>query len=96
MLGKVNLDQQFGRFQDHWSPKIIATVNDYDVKIDEACRRAGQSLAIASQIQHGTSIRRIRTLRARLRKWEDAEAVKCLDEELLLLPQRKMDGVTYQ
>jgi len=55
-------------------------------EIDEACRRAGQSLAIASQIQHGTSIRRIRNLRDQMRKWEDAEAVKCLDEELLMLP----------
>jgi mannose-6-phosphate isomerase-like protein (cupin superfamily) len=30
---KVNLDQQFARFQEHWSPKIVAGLNDYDVKV---------------------------------------------------------------
>jgi mannose-6-phosphate isomerase-like protein (cupin superfamily) len=30
---KVNLDQQFGRFQEHWSPKIVASLNDYEVKV---------------------------------------------------------------
>ena len=33
MAGKVNLDEQFGRFDDRWSPKIVASVNDYDVKV---------------------------------------------------------------
>jgi mannose-6-phosphate isomerase-like protein (cupin superfamily) len=30
---KVNLHEQFGRFQEHWSPKIVTSVNDYDVKV---------------------------------------------------------------
>jgi mannose-6-phosphate isomerase-like protein (cupin superfamily) len=33
MNAKVNLDQQFERFHDHWNPKIVATVNDYDIKL---------------------------------------------------------------
>jgi hypothetical protein len=33
MNTKVNLDRQFGRFHDHWHPRIVATVNDYDVKL---------------------------------------------------------------
>jgi hypothetical protein len=33
MNTKVNLDQQFKRFHDHWSPRIVATVNDYDIKL---------------------------------------------------------------
>jgi mannose-6-phosphate isomerase-like protein (cupin superfamily) len=33
MDAKVNLDQQFGRFHDYWSPRIVATVNDYDIKL---------------------------------------------------------------
>lgn len=33
MAAKVNLQEQFGRFDDHWSPKIVAGVNDYDVKV---------------------------------------------------------------
>jgi mannose-6-phosphate isomerase-like protein (cupin superfamily) len=33
LADKVNLAAQFGRFNDHWSPKIVATLNDYDVKV---------------------------------------------------------------
>ena len=33
MAGKVNLHEQFARFDDHWSPKIVANVNDYDLKL---------------------------------------------------------------
>jgi mannose-6-phosphate isomerase-like protein (cupin superfamily) len=28
----VNLEDKFGRFRDHWSPKILAQLNDYHVK----------------------------------------------------------------
>jgi mannose-6-phosphate isomerase-like protein (cupin superfamily) len=28
----VNLEDKFGRFADHWSPKILAKLNDYHVK----------------------------------------------------------------
>jgi mannose-6-phosphate isomerase-like protein (cupin superfamily) len=33
MNAKVNLREQFARFDDHWSPKIVASVNDYDIKL---------------------------------------------------------------
>jgi mannose-6-phosphate isomerase-like protein (cupin superfamily) len=33
MHAAVNLDQQFGRFHDHWHPKIVASVNDDEVKL---------------------------------------------------------------
>ena len=33
MAGKVNLQEQFARLDDYWSPKIVASVNDYDVKL---------------------------------------------------------------
>lgn len=33
LTGKVSLEEQFGRFDDYWSPKIVASVNDYDVKV---------------------------------------------------------------
>jgi mannose-6-phosphate isomerase-like protein (cupin superfamily) len=29
----VNLAERFGRFTDHWSPKIVAEVNDMHVKV---------------------------------------------------------------
>ena len=28
----VNLEDKFGRFSEHWQPKILAQVNDYHVK----------------------------------------------------------------
>jgi mannose-6-phosphate isomerase-like protein (cupin superfamily) len=28
----VNLEKKFGRFDEHWSPKILARLNDYHVK----------------------------------------------------------------
>jgi mannose-6-phosphate isomerase-like protein (cupin superfamily) len=36
LAGKVNLREQFARFDDYWSPKIVASVNDYDVKLVKA------------------------------------------------------------
>ena len=33
MAGKVNLQAQFARFDDYWSPKIVASINDYDIKL---------------------------------------------------------------
>jgi mannose-6-phosphate isomerase-like protein (cupin superfamily) len=33
LTGKVNLQAQFARFDDYWSPKIVASVNDYDIKL---------------------------------------------------------------
>ena len=33
MAERVNLDEQFGRFNEYWSPKIVAGVNDYDIKL---------------------------------------------------------------
>jgi mannose-6-phosphate isomerase-like protein (cupin superfamily) len=28
----INLEDKFGKFGDHWSPKILAKLNDYHVK----------------------------------------------------------------
>jgi mannose-6-phosphate isomerase-like protein (cupin superfamily) len=33
MSGVVDLSAAFERFDDRWSPKIVATVNDFDVKV---------------------------------------------------------------
>jgi mannose-6-phosphate isomerase-like protein (cupin superfamily) len=32
-MDKINLDEKFGLFDEHWRPKIIATVNGQEVKI---------------------------------------------------------------
>ncbi len=32
MVDKVNVAEKFSRFSDHWSPKIIAELNDFYVK----------------------------------------------------------------
>ncbi len=29
----VNLEERFAKFSDHWSPKIIAQMNDYHFKL---------------------------------------------------------------
>lgn len=29
----INLAERFSQFSEHWSPKIIARMNDYDVKV---------------------------------------------------------------
>jgi mannose-6-phosphate isomerase-like protein (cupin superfamily) len=33
LVGKVNVQEQFARFDDYWSPKIVASINGYDVKL---------------------------------------------------------------
>jgi mannose-6-phosphate isomerase-like protein (cupin superfamily) len=32
-MGKVNLAEKLALFQEHWQPKIVAAINDYDVRI---------------------------------------------------------------
>lgn len=33
MMDKINLDEKFGLFEEHWWPKIIAALNGQQVKI---------------------------------------------------------------
>ena len=33
MTGAVNLQQKLASFSDHWSPRVVATVNDHDVMV---------------------------------------------------------------
>lgn len=54
-------------------------------EIDEACERASEALAIAGQIQHAITMRRIHNVRSRMERWKDTAAVKTLDEQLLLV-----------
>ena len=35
MNATVNLDRQFERVHDHWHPRIVASVNDDEVKLDK-------------------------------------------------------------
>jgi len=32
-MEKVNLEEKFALLSDHWNPKIIATIDDYEVKV---------------------------------------------------------------
>jgi len=32
-MDKVNLAQKFAAFADHWSPKIVGRLDDYDIKL---------------------------------------------------------------
>ncbi len=31
--GAINLDEKFASFSDRWSPKVVATLNDYDIMV---------------------------------------------------------------
>lgn len=33
MAEAINLDERFARFAEQWSPKVIARLNDYEVKL---------------------------------------------------------------
>jgi hypothetical protein len=48
MDAKVNLDQQFGRFHEHRSPKIVATVDDDDVKLVEVQGEFGDATQVGT------------------------------------------------
>jgi len=32
-MGKINLKEKLALFSDHWSPKIITEMNDYQIKL---------------------------------------------------------------
>ena len=32
-MGKINLSEKLSKFSDHWSPKVIAEMNDYQFKL---------------------------------------------------------------
>ena len=32
-IEKVNLAEKFAQFSDHWSPKLVGTINDFAVKL---------------------------------------------------------------
>ena len=32
-MGKINIEEKLSKFSDHWSPKIIAEMNDYQFKL---------------------------------------------------------------
>jgi len=33
MINKVNFSEKFGKFNEQWSPKIVAELNDYHLKV---------------------------------------------------------------
>jgi len=35
-MNKVNLEEKLALFDDHWSPKIVAKLNDYDIQVAKA------------------------------------------------------------
>ena len=32
-MNKVNLAEKFAQFADHWSPKVVGTLDDYEIKL---------------------------------------------------------------
>jgi len=35
-MDKINVDEKFGRFTEHWRPKVIGTLNGQEVLLLEA------------------------------------------------------------
>jgi len=33
MIEKINLQQKLGKFSEHWSPKLVAEIDDYHIKL---------------------------------------------------------------
>jgi mannose-6-phosphate isomerase-like protein (cupin superfamily) len=81
VLQKVNLDEQFSRFSDTWSPKIIGTVNDYDVKVakvqDEFVWHAHDETDELFFVHRGRLVIRL----------EDLDAVVLEPSELFVVPR---------
>ena len=46
----VNLADKFARFSDHWSPKVVETVDGYDVKLNSGIARAGEEAELDFEI----------------------------------------------
>ena len=32
-MGKINIQEKLAKFSDHWSPKVVAEMNDYQFKL---------------------------------------------------------------
>ena len=32
-MGKVNFQDKFSKFSEYWTPKVIAEMNDYQIKL---------------------------------------------------------------
>jgi hypothetical protein len=62
-----------------------ALVHPQRKEIDEACRHGSQALAIATQIEHVESVRRVCRVYQSMKPWYKHPAVKGLGEELILL-----------
>jgi len=61
----------------------LASANVQQREVDEACRLAGQALAIVTEKQFAKGRQRICDFRTRLEPWKGTRAVKDLDEQLL-------------
>ena len=35
-MNKVNLDEKLSLFDEHWSPKVVANLNNYDIQVAKA------------------------------------------------------------
>jgi transcriptional regulator with XRE-family HTH domain len=60
----------------------LASAHVHQGEVAEACRLAGQALAIVGQTESAVGLQRVQELRARLEPWKDSHAVRQLDEQL--------------
>jgi tetratricopeptide (TPR) repeat protein len=77
------IDASYTRTRSIYLHQLAETYIDTE-DIDEACRLIGESVPLAARTSQ-RSLRAVRELRVRLKPWDDSEAVKRLDEQLLLV-----------
>jgi tetratricopeptide (TPR) repeat protein len=77
------MDTSCSRTRSIYLHQLAETYIDTE-DIDEACRLIGESVPLAAGTSK-RSLQAIRDLRVRLKPWDDSEAVKCLDQQLLLV-----------
>ena len=66
-IHKVNLTEQFARFSDLWSPKVVGAVNDFDVKL---VKLRGEFVWHAHDVEDELFLVLVGTLRVQFRDCE--------------------------
>jgi tetratricopeptide (TPR) repeat protein len=62
----------------------MATAHAQLGEVDEACRLAGEALAVSQRAQHSVVVPRLQRFRVTISPWQDHTAVRRFDEQLLI------------
>ena len=48
----INFENKLKKFSEHWSPKIIAQMNDYHFKLGKVNLKAGEMFVVPAGVEH--------------------------------------------